>query len=195
MNNKTTQTIIHGDCLEVMKGMPDKSFDLVLTDPPYDFTEEQKEELQSQFLRVAHGVIVFSPPENQWLTADQYGFWIKPISTKNTSKRYSRFVEMLFFYGDLQWHRGRHWSHYTNIFTDLVDGETEHPYEKPTSLLKRLVNNHSKPTDRTLDPFMGSGTTLVAAKALNRNATGIEISEEYCKIAQDRLDAMPTPMF
>src|SRR3990167_1333482 len=133
MNNKTTQTIIHGDCLEVMKGMPDKSFDLVLTDPPYDFTEEQKEELQSQFLRVAHEVIVFSPPEN------------------------------------------------------------EHPYEKPTSLLKRLVNNHSKPTDRTLDPFMGSGTTLVAAKALNRNATGIEISEEYCKIAQDRLDAMPTP--
>ena len=46
-----------------------------------------------------------------------------------------------------------------------------------------------------LDPFMGSGTTLLAAKALNCNATGIEISEKYCKIAKDRLDAMPTPMF
>jgi len=76
-------------------------YDLIITDPPYDFTEEQKTLLHKEFLRISKGwVIVFSPPENQWiLPADQYLFWIKPISTKNTSKSYSRFVEMIFVYG------------------------------------------------------------------------------------------------
>ena len=46
-----------------------------------------------------------------------------------------------------------------------------------------------------LDPFMGSGTTLLVAKQLGLNATGIEISPEYCQIAQDRLSACPTPLF
>lgn len=93
--------------LELPK-LPDKSVDLILTDPPYNFSQEQKEFLHSQFVRVSkNGVIVFSPPENQWLPPDQYGFWIKPISTKNTSKRYSRFVEMIFFYGDMKWNIGR----------------------------------------------------------------------------------------
>lgn len=181
------QEIIQGDCLEVMKTFADKSFDLVLTDPPYDFDEQKKREIHIEFLRIASGVIVFSPPENQWLPADQYGFWVKPISTKNTSRRYSRFVEMIFFYGNLRWNPERHWSQYTNVFADLVDGATEHPYEKPMSLIKRLILNHSDNTSTILDPFMGSGTTLVAAKYLNRNATGIEISEKYCEIARKRL--------
>ena len=179
--------IIQGDCLEVMKQMPDKSVDLVLTDPPYDFSEEMKRAIHQELLRVARGAIVFSPPENQWLSADQYAFWVKPMSTKNTSKRYSRFVEMIFFYGDLKWKPGRHWSQYTNVFMDLVDGDTEHPYEKPSSLIKRLLLNHSSKDDSILDPFLGSGTTAVAAKQLHRNSIGIEISSHYCQMARDRL--------
>lgn len=181
------QTIIQGDCLEVMKTFADDSFDCIITDPPYNFTQEQKEHLHYQFFRVSKAIIVFSPPENQWLPPDQYGFWVKPISTKNTSRKYSRFVEMIFFYGDLKWNSERHWSQYTNVFQDLVDGNSDHPYEKPTSLIKRLVSNHTDVGDSIFDPFMGSGTTLVAAKYLNRNATGIEISEKYCEIARKRL--------
>lgn len=92
---------IHADSFESLYGFADKSVDCILTDVPYDLTQQQKERLHARFTRISSGiVIVFSPPENQWiLPADQYGFWVKPISTKNTSKSYSRFVEMIFFYG------------------------------------------------------------------------------------------------
>ena len=180
--------IIQGNSLEVLKTFPDKSFDLVLTDPPYDIGEELKQIYHDEMMRIAKSLIVFMSPENQWLPPDQYGFWIKPISTKNTSRRYSRFVEMIFFYGELKWNADRHWSQYTNVFADLVEGETEHPFEKPMSLIKRLILNHSNTGETILDPLLGSGTTLVACKQLNRNGVGIEISPEYVEIARRRLE-------
>jgi DNA modification methylase len=154
-----------------------QSFDLVLTDVPYDLSEDQKQFLHKEFLRIAKGAIVFSPPENQWiLPADQYLFWIKPISTKNTSKHYSRFVEMIFCYGILKWFPKRHWSQYTNVFTDLVDDAKLHPYRKPPSLIERLIKNHTEVGDKILDPFAGSGTVHQVCERLSRNSLSIELS-------------------
>ncbi len=177
MNNK----IIHGNTFVELPKMDDKSVDVIITDPPYDFNTNQQLELHKHFLRISKGwVIVFSPPENQWIyPADQYLFWNKPISTKNTSKRYSRFVEMIFVYGDGVWNTNRHWSQYTNIFTDLVDLHRVHPHRKPPSLLKRLILNHTKPLDIILDPFFGSGTTLSEAYRHKRNFMGIENDKVY----------------
>ena len=62
-----------------------------------------------------------------------------------------------------------------------------HPNEKPEKLFKYLMRTHSNANDLILDPFMGSGTTLVAAKELGRRAIGIEIEEKYCEIAARRL--------
>jgi len=155
------------------------SVDLVLTDPPYDLSQVQKETLHAEFCRISRGgVIVFSPPENQWvMPAAQYGFWIKPISTKNTSKRYSRFVEMLFFYGNLQWHGGRHWSQYTNVFMDLVDDAALHPFRKPPSLIERLIRNHTSEGNIVLDPFAGSGVVGEVATRLGRIARLLDITD------------------
>ena len=82
------------DTIEEICDIPDRSYDLVLTDPEYDFSEDIKFYLHQEFCRIAKSaVIVFAPPENQWdFGADHYLFWVKPISTKNTSKSYSRFV-------------------------------------------------------------------------------------------------------
>src|SRR5690606_10523812 len=121
--------------------------------------------------------IVFSPPENLWVptTADfQQLFWVKPISTKNTSKRYSRFVECITVSSNVPLYTGRHWSNYTNVFHDLVDSVERHPYRKPPSLIERLILNHTIAGDTVLDPFGGSGVVEEVCARLHRNSITIE---------------------
>jgi len=62
-----------------------------------------------------------------------------------------------------------------------------HPTQKPVALMEYLIKTYTNEGDTVLDFTMGSGTTLLAAKNLNRNAVGIEISPEYCEIAKSRL--------
>lgn len=62
-----------------------------------------------------------------------------------------------------------------------------HPTQKPTSLMRFLIERSSQTGEVVLDPFMGSGTTLRAAKDLGRRAIGIELEERYCEIAVKRL--------
>lgn len=177
-------TVTFGDSFKLIKEIPDKYVDAIITDPPYDFTYFAKVILHEEFKRIAKNtIIVFSPPENQWIKdASQYLFWQKPISTKNTSKRYSRFMEMIFVYqltdGPI-WNRDRHWSQYTNIFKDLVDDASFHPNRKPPSLIERLIRNHTNVGDIILDPFAGSMVVPEMAWKLGRKYIAIEIDESY----------------
>ncbi len=66
-------------------------------------------------------------------------------------------------------------------------GEAEHPTQKPLGIIDPLLRYSCKPGGIVLDPFMGSGSTLVAAKSLGCQAIGIEIEEKYCEIAAKRL--------
>jgi len=69
----------------------------------------------------------------------------------------------------------------------VVGTRPEHPCPRPFDAMVFLVDLLSKPEQTILDPFMGSGTTLRAAKDLGRRAIGIEIEEKYCEIAAKRL--------
>ena len=76
-----------------------------------------------------------------------------------------------------------------NVYRYLIGiKDTEHPTEKPLNFFRRLIKISSNEGDLVFDGFMGSGTTAVASKQLNRNFIGFEISKEYCKIAQNRLN-------
>jgi len=70
-------------------------------------------------------------------------------------------------------------------FKNSQDGR--HPTQKPIRLFAYLLKTFTNPADVILDPFMGSGTTLRAAKDLGLRSIGIEIEEKYCEIAAERL--------
>lgn len=84
-----------------------------------------------------------------------------------------------------------------NVFRHAVNGERgakPHPSTKPEPLMIEIVALFTDHGETILDPFMGSGTTLVAAKRLGRKAIGVELEEKYCEIAAKRLQQGALPM-
>jgi len=65
-----------------------------------------------------------------------------------------------------------------------------HPTQKPVALMRWVIEMFTEPGDLVIDPYMGSGATLVAAKELGRRAVGIELSRDYCETARRRLESM-----
>jgi len=84
-------------------------------------------------------------------------------------------------------------THPSNIWTDItipfwsMPENTEHPTQKPEKLLAKIILASSNKGDFVFDPFAGSGTTLVTAKKLGRNFSGVEIDNYYCCLAQKRI--------
>ncbi|MCH8034431.1 MAG: site-specific DNA-methyltransferase [Bacteroidetes bacterium] len=81
----------------------------------------------------------------------------------------------------------------SNLWTDIsvpfwsMPENTNHPTQKPEKLLAKIILASSKKNDLVFDPFLGSGTTAVTAKKLERNFVGIEVDEYYCCVAEKRL--------
>lgn len=82
----------------------------------------------------------------------------------------------------------------SNLWTDLtvpfwsMEENTEHPTQKPEKLIAKIILASSDEGDMVFDPFLGSGTTAVVAKKLDRKFLGIEAEREYCLISQKRID-------
>ena len=85
-------------------------------------------------------------------------------------------------------------THPSNLWTDIsipfwsMPENTDHPTQKPEKLVAKLILASSHEGDVVLDPFLGSGTTSVVAKKLNRHYIGVEIDEFYCCLAEKRLE-------
>lgn len=114
--------------------------------------------------------------------------WDKTMRGPGMGWRFRRDYEMVLCAhrsgGKFSWHGDKAIS---NIHRIAPPRNLLHPTTKPVELPGVYVRNCTQPGELVLDPFMGSGTTLVAAKQLGRKAIGIEISEAYCKIAVERL--------
>jgi hypothetical protein len=136
--------------------------------------------------RVCSGhIIMFCSPENMFFKPDEIAYWTKTPSTKNYSRHLGRFVEYILIerHGDT-FNTDLHWSNYTGVYTDMIQTKQVHPFEKPLSLMERLVLIYSKPGDTVFDPFMGSCKTGQACLNTGRDFIGCEILEEYLKLAQ-----------
>jgi len=207
-----------GDCLEIMPLLP--KVDLVVTDPPYEvgakgcglagdrqylkditsaeidrgFDEAILNRFDNWFCfcsrKQLKKIITLAEVRNWMLLT-----WNKPNPTPLTNNNYLPDKE--YFIHSYQ--PGRLFGSYKDKSTYVIhpvnQNEFGHPTVKPVSLITKCITLGSQIDDLILDPFLGSGTTLVACKELNRNGIGIEINEKYCEIAVKRLKATCKPLF
>jgi len=209
MQNDILNTIQNIDCFEGFKMIPDRSVDLILTDPPYG--------LNKIGIRNDHDLSVFyaSLPESHRVLKDD-SFYITFFSTKflpdvfknnpftyywnfilhcpngrvSSSIGFTKYMSCIVFKkGNAKIiKKGK------DIFMDTPgsmiepdEGFINHPTPKPKTFIKEILAMFSKENDIVLDPFIGSGSVAVACKQLKRNYIGFEIDKNYSKIANERV--------
>ena len=234
-------TIIQGDCLEIMKGMSSNSVGLVFTSPPYnmrlrirngEYTEREWAEHFSKKYEEFHDAIPIeeyykfhSCCIKEMLRISPIVFWNIQIVTGSKEAIFRIIGDFRKSITDIiVWDKGfgqpamnngvlNRGSELIIVFeSNKKQGRTFEKYKFkrgtiqdiwrvkrsskkikghsavfPVELVAKAINGWTDRDEIILDPFMGSGTTAVAAKQLGRNYIGIEISSEYCKIAEQRL--------
>lgn len=218
--------LMHGDCLEVMRDIPNGSIDMVLTDPPYGMNFQsnrsksglrygnilQDDKVHSKWiaesfrvLKVGGGFVSFCnwKTSSVWLShIEAAGFTVKSQVVWNRMHHGMGDLKGAFApMHDIIWYacKGR------RVFVNgrpksVIEAKRPspsqdygHPTCKPTALMETLIKNIDDGSGGViLDAFMGSGTTGVAAKSLNRKFIGIELDETYFNIAKERINAVKT---
>ena len=198
--------IVHGDCRDILPLIPDKSIDLVLTDPPYGIGEAHGKNLSRGNL---------APPKRydieEW---DDSPIPQELIDIIITSARHCIIFGGNYYYLPpspcwIVWDKDNGNSDFADCELAWTNFDTAvrkylwrwqgmlqepnnpkdircHPTQKPSGLLSLILADYSGNNDIILDPFLGNGTTAFCAKKLNRKCIGIEIEEKYCEIAAIR---------
>ena len=200
-------TLHCGDCLEYMRGMPDKSVDAVITDPPYGVGRDEGFE----------GFGGFGTPIAR---TRYFGNWDKTRPDKIYFDEMQRISNLALIFGGNYFADylpvSGHWVVWDKKQTMPTFGDCElvwtnskrksikwiqrewngllgkedtrqHATQKPIKIMTWLIENYTKDIDTIFDPFMGSGTTGVACVQLGRNFIGCEIDPGYFAIAEKRI--------
>ena len=208
-------TIYHGDCREILPSL-DVKVDLVLTDPPYFLPIQsyvgtrgngyQKRMLGDLSVLKSYFELVFSVIHSILNDTGTYYVFCD-------AKSYPIFWQVMFplcknvrllIWDKLISYNGYTWRHQHELIAwgeleetkriptgdgdiikcrGVLQENRNHPAEKPVEVMAKLIEKHD---GLVFDPFMGAGSSIIAAKQLNRYSIGIEIEEKYCEIAAKR---------
>lgn len=192
-------TIYHGDCLDVLPTLEDKTFDLCLTDPPYNFgfdygthDDSQDPAVYAEWChrwfvevrRTAQNVAIFPGHGNLpvWWDVTKpsaIGCWHKPGNPASSHIGWAEWEPWLY------WGKRVGGSSVVRAPVNKQRDTGDHPCPKPLQLMRAMLGKF-KPAS-VIDPFSGSGSTLRAAKDLGMRAVGIEIEERFCELTVRRL--------
>ena len=195
--DKYINQIINADCLDILKQLPDKCIDLVLTDPPYGIGDKFKggknskmnkfnkvvdkgwdnapnKEYFDEIFRVSKNQIIFGgnyfnlPPTRCFLV------WDKQIS-----------FDFSLAMAEYAW---TSFDKVAKIYRMISEKQNRiHETQKPLKLIQMILNDYSKENELNLDCFSGSGTTAIACHNLKRRFICIEKDEDYYKASVERL--------
>lgn len=196
-------TIYHGDCRALLP----MAVDAVITDPPYnlgldycdgDRRPDYEAWCREWFALLSAPTIAFSPGivnVGMWCRIQEPAWiigWHKPAAMGRSPFGACNWEPVLF------WGKAKPDQRGTDVVLAGILPEKAvegHPCPKPERWGIGLVQLLTDPGETILDPFMGTGTTLIAAQRLGRHAIGIEIDERYCEMAANRLRQQALPMF
>jgi DNA modification methylase len=183
-------TIYHGDCREILSSLDKDS--LICTDPPYGISHIASSYWNNEriygdevtfdpgHLLGFRGALLFGanhyahllPPSAGWIVWNKRDQVSRNLPGSDAELAWTNLIDQVRIFTHV-------WIPHT-----LRDETTFHPTQKPVVLMRRILNE--LPAGDVIDPYMGSGTTLRAAKDIGRKAIGIEIEERYCEIAAQR---------
>jgi DNA modification methylase len=203
-------TVMHGNCVEIMSGMQSGSIDFVITDPPYITrycardgrtvaNDDNALWLKPAFAQM-HRLLksaAFCVSFYGWNKADLFidawrsaGFRIvghlvfrKKYASSSRFLQYQHEMAYLLAKGDVQLPA----QPIPDVLEFPYTGNKLHPTQKPIAALKPLIDTFCPAQGTVLDPFAGSGSALLAAKQLGRQYIGIEIDQQHCCTATARL--------
>lgn len=208
-----TNKVIQGDCLEVMKGIPDKSIDLIVTDPPYGikiskngqlgfggnspekrmkFTVKEwdnfipTKEYFDEIIRISKNQIIWG--------GNYFAHLLPPTSCYLVWWKKDGLPRGTFADCELAWTSFKqpaqvYNSRWHGFIRDSKEDRYSHPTQKAQDVMQWCIEQFSNEGETILDPFAGSGTTGVACKNLNRNYILIEKEQEYVDIINKRLES------
>lgn len=205
-----TEQVIHGDCNEVLQTLPSESVDFVLTDPPY--LVRYKDRSGRSIANDDDPGSVLGAFKDLYRVLKPHTFCVSFYGWNSVSAFFSAWKLAGFApVGHIVWYKnyasrrgflnGRHEQAYVLVkgnpakpaqpLDDVqpweYSGNREHPTEKAVSILTPLIRSFSRPGNVVLDPFGGSGSTLVAAALSGRRYLGIELEAKYVTLARRRL--------
>jgi adenine-specific DNA-methyltransferase len=202
--------ILEGDCTELLRTLPRGSADFVLTDPPYLVRYCSRDgrtianDADGSWLEPAFAQIFrilrrdgFCVSFYGWSQADRFirawrraGFRLaghisfpKAYASTERFLRYHHENAYLLVKGNPPYPATR----IPDVIEWKYSGNRLHPTQKPTCVLRPLIESFSRPGDLVVDPFCGSGSTLLAARLAGRRFLGIELDAYYCAVARRRL--------
>ena len=193
-------TLYNADCMEIMKGFADNQFDLCIVDPPYGIGAEN------------HA----GKKENGWTQWEKKG-WDSKTPDKTYFNELFRVSKNQIIWGGnymtdslypsmgwVIWDKGQRdfsladgemaWTSFNKAMriwdysrAKNLSEKRIHPTQKPVALYKWILDKYAKQGQTILDTHLGSGSSAIAAHDYGYEFTGIELDEEYYKLAKDRI--------